>query len=71
MRYGSPLASVAFEYEQDRDYNVEMIIEGEILTVYLDETVCLTARIANIGKKHFAFYSNGADVQMKGITFYE
>lgn len=71
LRYGSPLASVAFEYEQDRDYSVEMIIEGEILTVYLDETVCLTARIANIGKKHFAFYSNGADVQMKGITFYE
>ncbi len=71
LRYGSPLASVAFNYETGADYQVDMIIDGEILTVYLNETVCLTARIPNMQKKNFAFYSNGAKAQIKGITFYE
>lgn len=71
LRYGSPLSSVAFGYETGRDYGVDMIIDGEILTVYLDGTVCLTARIPNIQRKNFAFYSNGAKARITGIEFYE
>ena len=71
LRYGSPLSSVAFGYETGSDYGVDMIIDGEILTVYLDGTVCLTARIPNIQRKNFAFYSNGAKARITGIEFYE
>lgn len=71
IRYGSPLASVAFDYETGRDYSVDVITQDEVVAVYLDETVCLTARLPDMQRKCFAFYSNGAKAQIKGITFYE
>lgn len=71
VRYGTPLASVPFVYTAGKDYSVDIIIEGEIITVYLDDTVCLTARFPDMRRKNFAFYSNGNKVNFKGITFYE
>ena len=60
-----------FVYTAGKYYSADIIIEGEILTVYLDDTVCLTARFPDMRRKYFAFYSNGAKVNFKGITFYE
>ncbi|MDE6666924.1 MAG: GH32 C-terminal domain-containing protein [Clostridia bacterium] len=71
VRYGNPLASVAFAYAAGRAYDVDIIIDSEILTVYLDGTVCLTARFPDMRRKNFAFYSNGVEVNIEGITFYE
>jgi len=71
VRYGAPLASVPFVYTKGKDYAVNIIIQDEILTVYLDDTVCLTARFPDMKRKNFAFYSNGNEVKFKGITFYE
>lgn len=71
IRYGSPLASVPFAFAKDKEYGVDIIIEGEILTVYLDETVCLTARFPDMQRRNFAFYSNGNKVTIKGIALYE
>lgn len=71
IRYGSALASVPFGYATGKNYNVDIIIDGEILTVYLDDTVALTVRLTGIGGANFAFYSNGASAQIKEITFYE
>jgi len=71
IRYGAPLAALDFVYTSGKDYSVDVIIEGEILTVYLDDTVCLTARFPDMKRKNFAFYSNGNKVNIKGITFYE
>ena len=71
VRYGNPLASLAFAYSEGRVYGVDIIIDNEILTVYLDGTVCLTARFPDMRRKNFAFYSNGVEVNIEGITFYE
>lgn len=71
VRYGNPLASVAFAYSEGKKYDVDVIIDNEILTVYLDGTVCLTARFPDMRRKNFAFYSNGVKVNFEGITFYE
>lgn len=71
VRYGNPLAEVAFAFCKGRSYNVDIIIEGEILTVYLDDTVCLTARFPDMQRRCFAFYSNGNAANFKEITFYE
>lgn len=71
VRYGNPLAEVAFAFCKGRSYNVDIIIEGEILTVYLDDTVCLTARFPDMQRRYFAFYSNGNSADFKEITFYE
>lgn len=71
LRYGAPLASVAFDYEKDKSYNIDVIIDGEVITVYLDGEVALTARITDMPKSNFAFYSNGAKCKIQDVKFYE
>ncbi|MDE6442661.1 MAG: DUF4975 domain-containing protein [Clostridia bacterium] len=71
LRYGAPLASVAFNYEKDKNYNADVVIDGEILTVYLNGEVALTARITDMKGSNFAFYSNGAKCKIQDIKFYE
>ena len=71
LRYGSPLASVPFAYTQGKVYNVDLIVDGEVLSVYLNGEVALTARFTGIQRKNFAFYSNGCKARIKEINFYE
>lgn len=71
LRYGSALAEVSFAYAKGKTYTVDVLIDGEILTVYLDDTVAMTARIPDMDGNCFAFYSNGISVEFGGITFYE
>ena len=71
LRYGAPLASVAFNFEQNQSYNVDVIIDGEIVTAYLNGEIALTARITDMDESNFAFYSNGAEAKIRGVKFYE
>ena len=71
LRYGAPLTSVAFNFEKDKSYNADIIIDGEVLTVYLNSEIALTARIKDMGGNSFSFYSNGAKAKMQDIKFYE
>ena len=71
LRYGSPLASVSFGFEQNKSYNVDIIIDGEIISVYLNGEIALTARITDMDNNNFAFYSNGAQAKIRGVKFYE
>ena len=71
LRYGTPLTQVAFEFESGKEYKVDVIIDGEILTTYLNEEVALTSRITDMAKSNFAFYSNGSVAEFKEVEFYE
>lgn len=71
IRYGSALSSVSFVYAKNKEYTVDILIEDEIMTVYLDHAVAMTIRLAGAGNKNFAFYSNQASVTFGGINFYE
>ena len=71
LRYGDPLTSVAFDFEKNKSYKADIIIDGEILTVYLNSEVALTARITDMKQSNFAFYSNGAKAKIQDIKFYE
>ena len=71
LRYGAPLTSVDFAFELDKEYSVDVIIDGEVVTVYLDGTVALTSRVTDMDGNNLAFYSNGAKVTVKDVKFYE
>ena len=71
IRYGSALAKVPFVYDLDRNYTVNILVEEEIMTVYLNNEVALTVRLPGIVNKNFAFYSNGVAVTFENIKFYE
>ena len=45
--------------------------DGEVVTLYLDGEVALTARIPDMKETNFAFYSNKATAKIKDIKFYE
>ncbi len=71
VRYGDQLANVDFIYMKGKTYSVDVLIDGEVLTVYFDDTVAVTARFVNMEDNYFAFYSNGVNVKFGGIMFYE
>lgn len=71
VRYGAELANVNFVYMKGKTYTVDVLSDGEVLTVYLDDTVAVTARFVDMEGNYFAFYSNGVNVTFGGIGFYE
>lgn len=71
LRYGLPLTTMDFKFEQNREYGVEVLYQNNLCTVYLDGSVAFTVRIPNTAKCNFAFYSNGTKADFKEIAFYE
>lgn len=71
LRYGPRLANVKFGFMRGREYTADVIVDGELVTLYLDNTVCITARFSDMVRRNFAFYSNGAAVKIYGMEFYE
>lgn len=71
IRYGDSLCSVPFVYSKNKEYEVNVMIDGEIMTVYLDNSVAMTVRLSGVSNKNFAFFSNKAATGFRGIQFYE
>ena len=71
LRYGGELTSVSYNFELNKDYAVDVIVDGEVVSVYLNNEIALTARLINMENNYFAFYSNNAKAEIKGVKFYE
>lgn len=71
LRYGAALTGVSFKFEKDKSYVADVIVDGEVTTLYVNGEVALTVRITDMPGANFAFYSNGTKVEMRGIKIYE
>ena len=71
LRYGSELTSVSYPFELNKDYQVDVIVDGEVASLYLNGEVALTVRLINMENNYFAFYSNNAKADIKEVKFYE
>ena len=71
LRYGTEFTSIGYTLETGKAYDVDILIDGEILSMYFDNKIAFTTRFVGMQNNNFAFYSNGAQVQIKGIKFYE
>ena len=71
VRYGPELTSVAYDFEQDKEYTVDAVIDDEIISVYVNDEIALTSRLINMEGNSFAFYSNKAKADIKEVLFYE
>ena len=71
LRYGPELTRVGYAFEAGKEYAVDLIVDGEIYSVYLDGKVALTARLVNMVKKNFAVYSNKAKASITEVKIYE
>ena len=71
LRYGPELTSVSYAFETGKTYDVDLIIDGEIYSVYLNNEIALTARLINMVDNHISFYSNQAKVSITEVKAYE
>ncbi|MDE5562510.1 MAG: hypothetical protein K2J01_03060 [Clostridiales bacterium] len=71
LRYGDEFTGINYALETGRAYDADIVIDGEILSLYFDNKIAFTTRFVGMQNKNFAFYSNGAKVQIAGIKFYE
>lgn len=71
IRYGSELAHINYTFNENQEYKVDAVIDGEIITVYLNNEIALTSRLIDMEDNYFAFYSNKASAEIKEINFYE
>ena len=71
LRYGNELTGVNYKFEAGKEYKVDAVMDGEIISVYLNDEVALTSRLVNMKERHFGFYSNLTSVDMNEVRFYE
>ena len=71
LRYGPELTAVPFAFEKGETYQADIIIDGEIYSVYLNGEIALTARLINIKGNYVAFYANKAEAKISEVKLYE
>ncbi len=70
MRYRNALVTTPYTFEAGKVYTADVLIDGQIVSVYFNNELATTARVYNMPNKNFAFYSNGANVSFRGIKMY-
>ena len=48
-----------------------VVIDGEIITVFVDNKIALTTRMIAMVENNFSFYSNNCEALFSNIKFYE
>ena len=71
VRYGGELTNVKYDFATNKEYLVDVVMYGEIISVYLNNEVALTCRLVNMTNNYFGFYSNKANVRFEEVRFYE
>ncbi len=70
-KYGSAQIEVPYNFKTNEDINVDVLIDGNIISVYLGDSIVLTTRIYDMPENKFSFYSNLCSVDIKEVKFYE
>ena len=61
---------VPYDYES-KNIHVEVIIDGQIITAYINNEKALTTRFYDMEKSPFSFFVNASDANFKNIRFFE
>lgn len=69
--YGYAQIAVPFQFENFKPIDIEIIIDGEIITVFADNKIALTTRMIAMVENNFSFYSNNCEALFSNIKFYE
>ena len=51
--------------------DVDVIIDGEIITICANGEIALTTRMIDMVGQNFSFYSNGCAAKFSEVKFYE
>lgn len=70
MAYIEPLIQTAFSFEAGKEYHVKLVMENEIVVLYIDDTKALSNRIQkSVDGAHLAIFANNTTAEIKNIIF--
>lgn len=62
IAYVEPVITTGFTFEPGREYHVKLVMENEIVVLYIDDTKALSNRIyKSVDGAHFGIFANGAE----------
>ncbi|HHX61313.1 MAG TPA: DUF4975 domain-containing protein [Epulopiscium sp.] len=67
MRYAEPVVYSSFEFEEGREYDVKIVVENEIIVLYMDDTKVLSNRIYKARGNDWGLFSIGGDATLEDI----
>lgn len=67
----TPQIRVPFDFTFGNSYDVTILIEGQCLSLYLDNQIALTTRMYSMPMSNFGFFSMKSAVAFQNIRFYE
>lgn len=71
LRYGNALTSIDYKFEENQTYDIDVIMDGEVASLYINDDAALTARLVDIKGNNIALYSNGAKASITEVHRYE
>ncbi|HBA47425.1 MAG TPA: hypothetical protein DCZ91_06435 [Lachnospiraceae bacterium] len=67
--YVEPVISTDFIFEPDKEYHVKLVMENEIVVLYIDETKALSNRIyKSVDGAHWGIFANDTDAVFSDIV---
>ena len=58
---------VPFEFESDRDYEINIVLENSMLVVYIDDKIALSSRVYRALGNHWGIYSDQSEVLFENL----
>lgn len=69
IAYVEPVITTSFEFEPDREYQVKLVMENEIVVLYIDDTKALSNRIyKSVDGAHLGIFANNTDAAFCNIS---
>ncbi|MDE7325517.1 MAG: family 43 glycosylhydrolase [Lachnospiraceae bacterium] len=69
MAYIEPLIQTAFSFEAGKEYHIRLVMENEIVVLYIDDTKALSNRIQkSVDGAHLALFANNTQAEIKNIV---
>lgn len=69
MAYVEPLITTDFVFEPGREYRVKLVMENEIVVLYVDDTKALSNRVyKSVDGAHLALFANNTEARFSDIS---
>lgn len=69
IAYVEPMITTSFAFEPDKEYNVKLVMENEIVILYIDDTKALSNRIyKSVDGAHWGIFSSNTESTFRDIV---
>lgn len=67
--YVEPVIETSFGFEPDKEYHVKLVMENEIVVLYIDDAKALSNRIyKSVDGAHWGIFANGTEAKFRDVV---